>query len=110
MTKQAGLQVSRNRTIVFVVSYALYLVCFGYSFSLAVTSNRSLVVEQPLLFVPLMLLAIYLVWELSRLFFGIANYCRLKEVPLPSNAVLVFLICVYAAAFPLLQSRLNRAS
>ena len=100
----------KHYAVIFFTLYIIYLslVFYGmYQFSQG--HAGATILHNPIVFAVLLTIAVGLLWYAGVLLFRIARYIRSQTIELPGNAVLILLVFCYAAAFPLLQSRLNRA-
>lgn len=100
----------KHHAVIFFTMYSLYLSLIFYGiYQSSLNNGATSMLQNPVALTVLLIMAVGLLWYAGILLFKIAGFIRSHTIELPGNMALILLVFVYAAAFPLLQSRLNRA-
>ena len=100
----------KHHAVIFFTIYTLYLSLIFYGmYQFSQNQGATSMLQRPVVLTVLLIIAVGLLWYAGVLLFKIVGFIRSQKIELPGNIVLVLLVFVYAATFPLLQSRLNRA-
>lgn len=98
----------KQHAVIFSIVYCIYLSFIFYGMYQFINNHGASILQNSIVFTSLLCISIGLLWYTGALLFKIAGYIRAQTIDLPSNTVLILLVFIYAAAFPLLQSKLNR--